>query len=136
MRNIYIHHYLLGLFLRAILMSGSAMSDWAVSHHPQQATMQVLHKLDCPMRDDNEEMLTCLQKKSYQDILKVHVSSPEFTTTFGPVIDNFIVPNNPQKLMQDFNSGFRHYDLLFGVTEIESYNSINAIGVMHGLLEG
>lgn len=81
-------------------MSGSAMSDWAISNHPQQATMQVLQSLDCPMRDDNDEMLTCLQKKRYQDILKVHVSSPEFTTTFGPVVDNFIVPNDPQKMMQ------------------------------------
>lgn len=27
------------------------------------------------------------------------------------------------------------YDLLFGLTEIESYNAINAIGIMHGLLE-
>lgn len=27
------------------------------------------------------------------------------------------------------------YDLLFGLTEIESYNTINAIGIMHGLLE-
>lgn len=76
------------------------MADWAISNHPQQSTMQVLRTLDCPMRDDNDEMLTCLQKKRYQDILKVHVSSPEFTTTFGPVIDNFIVPNDPQKMMQ------------------------------------
>lgn len=30
---------------------------------------------------------------------------------------------------------FFRYDLLFGVSEIESYNSINAIGIMHGLLE-
>ncbi|XP_055317248.1 uncharacterized protein LOC129576332 [Sitodiplosis mosellana] len=122
-----------GLFHRAILMSGSAMSDWAISNHPQQSTMQVLRSLDCPMRDDNDEMLTCLQKKRYQDILKssVHVSSPEFTTTFGPVVDNFIVPNDPQKMMQ--HGRFKRYDLLFGVTETESYNRINAIEIKQGL---
>lgn len=27
------------------------------------------------------------------------------------------------------------YDLLFGITEIESYNNVNAVGIMHGLLE-
>ncbi|XP_031621624.1 uncharacterized protein LOC116339730 [Contarinia nasturtii] len=122
------------LFHRAILMSGSAMADWAISNHPQQATMQVLHKLDCPMRDDNT-MLTCLQQKRYQDILKVQVSSPEFTTTFGPIVDKTIVPNDPQKMMQHHEGGFKRYDILFGVTENESYNSINAIGIMHGLLE-
>lgn len=105
------------------------MSDWAISNHPQQATAQVLHQLDCPMRDDNEEMLTCLQKKRYQDILKVHVASPEFTTTFGPVVDNFIVPNDPQKMMQHFHGGFKRYSnsfncnetsILFGAKKIES----------------
>lgn len=158
--------FLLGLFHRAILMSGSAMSDWAISNHPQQVLMQVLHQLDCPMRDDNEEMLTCLRKKDYQDIMKVHVTTPEFTTSFGPVVDNFIVPNEPQKMMQHFHGGFKRfvylsnpesssgcriysqthtnnsvlcincrYDLLFGLTEIESFNTINAIGITHGLLD-
>lgn len=89
-------------------MSGSAMSDWAISNHPQQATMQVLHKLDCPMRDDNT-MLTCLQQKRYQDILKVQVTSPEFSTTWGPVVDNFIVPNDPQKMMQHHEGGFKRF---------------------------
>lgn len=83
------------------------MSDWAISNHPQQATMDALHKLDCPMRDDNEDMLNCLRKKHYQEIMKVHVSSPEFTTTFGPVVDNFIVPNDPQKMMQHLHGGFK-----------------------------
>lgn len=88
-------------------MSGSAMSDWAISNHPQQATMQVLHQLGCPMRDDNEEMLTCLRKKRYQDIMNVTVTSPEFTTAFGPVVDNSVVPNDPQKMMQHFHGGFK-----------------------------
>lgn len=87
-------------------MSGSAISDWAISNHPLQATMQILQKLDCPMRDDNEEMLTCLRKKRYEDILKIPVSAPEFTTTFGPIVDSLIVPNEPQKMMQHFHGAF------------------------------
>lgn len=83
------------------------MSDWAISNHPQQALMQVLHQLDCPLRDDNEEMLTCLRSKPYQDIMKVHVTTPEFTTSFGPVVDKFIVPNEPEKMMQHFHGGFK-----------------------------
>lgn len=40
----------------------------------------------------------------------------------------------------DFGSVFifnfiNRYDLLFGLTEIESYNNVNAVGIMHGLLE-
>lgn len=85
------------------------MSDWAISNHPQQALMEVLHQLDCPLRDDNEEMLTCLRSKPYQDIMKVHVTTPEFTTSFGPVVDNFIVPNEPEKMMQHFDGEFKRF---------------------------
>lgn len=85
------------------------MSDWAIVNHPQQILMQVLNQLDCPLRDDNEEMLTCLRNKTWQDIMKVHVTTPEFTTAFGPVIDNFIVPNDPEKVMQDFHGGFKRF---------------------------
>lgn len=112
-RIYFIMQFILGLFHRAILMSGSAMSDWAISNHPQQALMQVLHQLDCPLRDDNEEMLTCLRSKPYQDIMKVHVTTPEFTTSFGPVVDNFIVPNQPEKMMQHVHGGFKRYAKTF-----------------------
>lgn len=54
-----------GLFHRAIIMSGSALSDWAIANHPLQATMQVIQALNCPLREDNEEMLICLRKKRY-----------------------------------------------------------------------
>lgn len=84
-------------------MSGSALSDWAISRHPLQATMQVLNDLNCPMQDDNEEMLTCLRKKRYQDIMQIRVSSPEFTTTFGPIVDYPTVPNDPQKMIKNPN---------------------------------
>lgn len=104
-----LYSFLLGLFHRAILMSGSAISDWAIANHPQQAAMQIVHKLDCPLREDSDEMLTCLQKKRYQDIVKAHVTSPEFTTAFGPVVDHSIVPNEPQKMMQHFHGGFKRF---------------------------
>lgn len=59
------HYFFLmpGLFHRAILMSGSALSDWALANHPLQSTMQVVQGLNCPLRDDHEEMLICLRKK-------------------------------------------------------------------------
>lgn len=90
-------------------MSGSAMSDWAISHHPLQATMQLLNQLNCPLRDDNEEMLTCLRKKRYQDILQSQVMMPEFTTTFGPVVDQLVVPNEPQNIMKNYAGVFSRF---------------------------
>uniref|UniRef100_A0A1I8PHR9 Carboxylesterase type B domain-containing protein n=1 Tax=Stomoxys calcitrans TaxID=35570 RepID=A0A1I8PHR9_STOCA len=80
-----------GLFHRAILMSGSAMSDWSATNHSMQLTMQIAHGLNCPLNDDNEEMLSCLRQK--------------------------------------------RYDLLFGITESESYHSLGAEALDEGLRE-
>lgn len=91
-----------GLFHRAILMSGSALSDWAISRHPLQATMQLLNQLNCPLRDENEEMLLCLRKKRYQDIVNAEVQTPAFTTVFGPVVDNHVVLNEPHHVMSQY----------------------------------
>ncbi|KRK05633.1 uncharacterized protein Dyak_GE29173, partial [Drosophila yakuba] len=43
-----------GLFHRAILMSGSAMSDWAASNQSLQLTMQIAHALECPLNEHVE----------------------------------------------------------------------------------
>lgn len=78
-----VHGHFTGLFHRAIIMSGSALSDWAIANHPLQATMQVIQSLNCPLREDNEEMLVCLRKKRY--ILKRHhIIGNEFIRTLAP----------------------------------------------------
>lgn len=93
-----------GLFHRAILMSGSALSNWAITTNPLHTTMQLLRKLDCPFQDENEEMLQCLRNKRYDDILAAqpYVTASN-SATFGPIIDNLVIPNNPQKIMSQYN---------------------------------
>lgn len=124
-----------GLFQRAILMSGSALSDWAITTHALQSTLQVTQGLNCPLSDDQEEVLSCLRRKRYQEILNVKTSSPEFSTTFGPVIDGLFIPNEPHIVMGEYTDLFSRYDLMFGVTELESYHQLNAAALEHGLLE-
>lgn len=85
------------------------MSDWAISRHPLQATMQLLNHLNCPLRDDNEEMLTCLRTKHYEDIMASQVMMPEFTTTFGPVVDQLVVPSEPQNIMKNYAGVFSRF---------------------------
>lgn len=92
-----------GLFHRAILMSGSALSNWAVTVNPLHATMQVLTKLNCPLQDENEEMLKCLRKKNYEEIL---AARPLSSVVFGPVVDNLVIPNQPHKIMSQYNGMF------------------------------
>lgn len=71
--------------------------------------MQLLNQLNCPLRDENEEMLTCLRKKRYEDIMQSQVMSPEFTTTFGPVVDQLVVPSEPQNIMKNHAGGFSRF---------------------------
>lgn len=73
--------------------------------------MQLLRTLNCPVRDDNEEMLNCLRKKRYQEILNARVKAPEFSTTFGPVVDNHLIPNQPFKIMSQYTGVFGRYAL-------------------------
>lgn len=50
-----------GLFHRAILMSGSALSDWATAFDAQQATNNIANTLNCPFSDT--EFIECLRQK-------------------------------------------------------------------------
>lgn len=111
-------------------MSGSALSDWALNYNPQQITMQVAKKLNCPMED--AQLGACLRQKSYQEILNVTVTAPEFLTLFGPIVDGLVVPSDPHQNMADSES-FSRFDLLFGMTEIESFNILGRDAIQDGL---
>lgn len=95
-----------GLFHRAILLSGSALSDWALTQHPLQSTMQVLQGLNCPLNGDNDEVAACLRRKRYSEILNVKIASPQFSTRFGPIVDGLVIPNTPHKVMGQYSDIF------------------------------
>lgn len=124
-----------GLFHRAILMSGTALSDWAITSHALQSTLQVTQALNCPLSDNHEEVLNCLRKKRYSEIINAKTSSPEFSTPFGPVVDGLVIPNEPHVVMGQYADIFSRYDLMFGMTELESYHLLNSVALMYGLLE-
>uniref|UniRef100_A0A336LRV4 CSON014630 protein n=1 Tax=Culicoides sonorensis TaxID=179676 RepID=A0A336LRV4_CULSO len=120
-----------GLFHRAILMSGSALSDWALTNVPLSSTVQVAQQLDCPIEDDL--LLRCLREKPVEELMRLNVSSSEYSTRFGPIIDGLVIPNAVHKIMAQQSETFSRYDLLYGVTELESYHSMNAVSLTYGI---
>ncbi|EDV93357.1 uncharacterized protein LOC6564319 [Drosophila grimshawi] len=126
-----------GLFHRAILMSGSAMSDWAASNQSLQLTMQIAQALGCPLSDhkDEDALLDCLRQHRYQDILHIPTSLQPFSTSLGPIVDGHVIPNQPYKVMGHYTEHFSRYDLLFGITESESYHTLAALALEEGLRE-
>lgn len=59
--------------------------------------------------DDNNKsiLLKCNRLNNrYQEIIKTRIATPEFSTKFGPVVDNLVVPNLPAKVMSQYNDVF------------------------------
>nr|XP_018900938.1 PREDICTED: uncharacterized protein LOC109033000 [Bemisia tabaci]XP_018900939.1 PREDICTED: uncharacterized protein LOC109033000 [Bemisia tabaci] len=121
-----------GLFHRAILMSGSALSDWALTANPVHSTIQVAEALNCP--ETSNEMANCLRRKRLSELMAVQIGSSEFKTAFGPVIDGNVVPNQPGQVMGVYRELFSRYELMYGITEIESYHLLDAVSLAHGML--
>ena len=62
-----------GLFQRAILMSGTALSPDAMSRDPREITLQVIKQLNCTSENDGE-IAKCLKSAKLEDLLNVRVS--------------------------------------------------------------
>ncbi|CAG9576307.1 unnamed protein product [Danaus chrysippus] len=122
-----------GLFHRAILMSGSALSDSAMTRDPTQYTLQVAQSLGC--NPSSKNMMTCLQNKPLPDIKKVQILAREFETPLGPVVAGSFIPSEPARTMEAFPNLLSKYQLLSGVTELERYHDFGVIELDHGILE-
>ncbi|XP_048005973.1 uncharacterized protein LOC125241499 [Leguminivora glycinivorella] len=122
-----------GLFHRAILMSGSALSDRALTKDPTQYTLQVAQSLGC--NPTSKQLMTCLQNKPLSEIKKIQILAREFETPLGPVVAGSFIPDKPFKIMASYPNLLSKYQLLSGVTEYETYHDFGAIELEHGILE-
>ncbi|XP_023936218.2 uncharacterized protein LOC112044578 [Bicyclus anynana] len=122
-----------GLFHRAILMSGSALSDAAMTRDPTQYTLQVAQSLGCSPSSKN--MMSCLQNKPLSEIKKVQILARRFETPLGPAVAGSFIPSEPANTMASFPNLLSKYQLLSGVTELESYHDFGVIELDHGILE-
>ncbi|CAL1265206.1 unnamed protein product [Larinioides sclopetarius] len=115
-----------GLFHRAIMMSGSALSPWAIARDANIYAQQIARTLGCPTSQP-ATLLECLRERSVSDILRVQITVPMFLTGFGPTIDGIVIQNEPSAMMEELadEHQFGLFDLMFGVTRVESYFHIS-----------
>lgn len=107
------------LFQKAILMSGSALSDWALVKNPILNTIQVGQSLNCGP-GGNENFFDCLRRKRFTDLVSTKMYLPPFVTVFGPMVDGVMITNEPlpllkeHKLMNKYatNKYFYHHSIL------------------------
>lgn len=96
------------LFQRAILMSGSALSDWALVKNPILNTIQVGQSLNCGP-GGNEKFFDCLRRKRFTDLVSTKMYLPPFVTVFGPMVDGVMITNEPLPLLKEHKNLMSKY---------------------------
>ncbi|XP_073980519.1 neuroligin-4, X-linked-like isoform X2 [Rhodnius prolixus] len=114
------------LFRRAILMSGSALANWAETKHPETILGSIAEALRCPLN----EPLECLRKKRAEDLL-----AESTLYEWAPSVDGIVVPNHPKGIMSTYTHLFTSYDMLCGTVEDESYHLLDGLSLLHGMLD-
>ncbi|XP_068213969.1 neuroligin-4, X-linked-like [Palaemon carinicauda] len=126
-----------GLFKRAVLMSGSALSSWASVRDPSGHAFDVATQLDCPVLNDlfrhYENLLQCLRKRPLHDILQVQLKTSKFQVAVGPSIDGVTIKpdwkNHQSKMGKE---GRTPVDLLLGMTAANLLNILSQQEVQEG----
>ncbi|XP_064079059.1 neuroligin-4, X-linked-like [Macrobrachium nipponense] len=110
-----------GLFKRAILMSGSALSPWAVVQEPVYYAVQAARQLACEVPEDlyrhYESLLHCLRDRTIDQILQVELETPQFLSAIGPSVDGVTIRSEwKHQHMKMGQEGRTPVDLLLGFT--------------------
>lgn len=92
-----------GLFHRAILLSGSALSSWAIVQEPMVYSLEIARQLNCTSNTDEfqnqEHIIDCLREIPIGELMKTKVLAPTFLNAFGPSIDGVVIKTNFQDEM-------------------------------------
>uniref|UniRef100_A0A3P8N9Q8 Carboxylesterase type B domain-containing protein n=1 Tax=Astatotilapia calliptera TaxID=8154 RepID=A0A3P8N9Q8_ASTCA len=113
-----------GLFQRAIAQSGTALSSWAVSFQPAKYARMLARKVGCNL-EDTVELVLCLQRKHYKELVDQDIQPARYHIAFGPVIDGDVIPDDPQILMEQ--GEFLNYDIMLGVNQGEGLKFVELI---------
>ncbi|XP_032510698.2 neuroligin-4, Y-linked-like [Danaus plexippus] len=113
-----------GLFHRAILLSGSALSSWALVEDPVSYSVQLAKQSNCTLPEDivkdHELIVDCLREVPLQELMSAEISTPSYLTAFGPSVDGVVVKTDYAKELLTF---FIPNDLQ-GFTSVSGVNNV------------
>ncbi|CAJ0574213.1 unnamed protein product, partial [Mesorhabditis spiculigera] len=130
------------LFQRAVLLDGSALAPWAMSHNPQPFFMELADKLGCSGKNSTsqfqggiEAMVRCMQDHTAESVSKAaqKIDVPTFLSAFAPIVDGQLIPNRPRHSFNEFGSLFREIDLLVGTTSHPAHQFLSNDDLKNGL---
>lgn len=80
-----------GLFHRAILLSGSAFSSWALVEDPVIYALKLAKEVNCTIPEDliknHEQIVDCLREVPLEELYATEIQAPSFLTAFGPSVN-------------------------------------------------
>uniref|UniRef100_A0A3B3T0K4 Neuroligin 3a n=1 Tax=Paramormyrops kingsleyae TaxID=1676925 RepID=A0A3B3T0K4_9TELE len=117
-------HHSEGLFHRAIIQSGSALSSWAVNYQPVKYTRLLAEKVGCNVLD-TLDMVDCLRRKNSRELVEQDIQPARYHVAFGPVIDGDVIPDDPEILMEQ--GEFLNYDIMLGVNQGEGLRFVENV---------
>ncbi|CAD7085883.1 unnamed protein product [Hermetia illucens] len=135
---------------RGVLLSGSALSPWAIQKDPLFVKRRVAEQTGCHGDLLVDDLAPCLRTKSIAELLAVKIDSPRFLPGFAPFIDGTVIvhPSGgaagpltlPAGSAIASTSGieladFPNRELIFGLTTIESYLDLSAQDLEFGFNE-
>ncbi|KAL7035670.1 hypothetical protein ACKWTF_008499 [Chironomus riparius] len=133
-----------GLFHRAILMSGSAYSSWALVEDPVIYAMKLAKEVNCTIPEDlvkdHELIVDCLRDLPLEDLFSADIQPPNFLSAFGPSVDGVVI--RPGRSNQDLDESSRaskrnnanvgQYDLLISAVTGEALWRFSASDIQSG----
>ncbi|XP_037774053.1 esterase FE4-like [Penaeus monodon] len=110
--------YVLGLFKRVIMQSGSALCPWSLGGAHLEVAKYAGEFFNCTVDQGNEVMLSCLQEVDVTKLVSIHshffVSSLS-APPWGPSgVDGSFLPHEPEKLLKE--SRHKKIDIITGIT--------------------
>ncbi|CAO2623910.1 Neuroligin-4, X-linked [Lemmus lemmus] len=117
-------HYSEGLFQKAIIQSGTALSSWAVNYQPAKYTRALAEQVGCGA-SDTAELVSCLRGTGWRELSRQRVTPAAYHVAFGPVIDGDVIPDDPQILMEQ--GEFLNYDIMLGVNQGEGLRFVDGL---------
>lgn len=134
-------HTVPGLFHRAILMSGSAYSSWALVEDPVIYALKLAKEVNCSIPEDlikdHEMIVDCLRDVPLEDLLSADIQPPSFLSAFGPSVDGVVIrPGRTNQDMDDASKGPKRnnvpFDLMFSVVTGEALWKFSASDIQNG----
>lgn len=103
-----------GLFHRAILLSGSAFSSWALVEDPVIYALKLAKEVNCTIPEDliknHEHIVDCLREVPLEELYATEIQAPSFLTAFGPSV-SLCRSNNFILLKYMRNESFNYFGL-------------------------